>query len=106
MIEAICSGCGAEKSAAIKLCSQCSALPTTHEDRVISVCLSSDCLRQENLQVASQYIRKKNRLPGFHRKVRLKAEKIVSEMPEDFQLSQSFVLSEALLEEDQFVLED
>jgi len=69
------------------------------------VCLSSDCLRQENLRVASQYIGKKKRLPGFHTKVRLKAEKIVSQMPEDFQLSQSFVLSEALFE-DRFVLED
>lgn len=104
MIKAICCGCGAEKSAPIKLCNECGAMPTSREDRVVSVCLSSECLKQTNLRIASLYIRKKDRLPGFHEKVKLTAERIVREMPEDFQLSQSFDLSELL--EDQFVLED
>lgn len=106
MINAICSGCGAEKSAAIKLCNNCGALPTTEDDRKISVCLSKDCLRQDNLRIASLYIRKNKRLPGFHDKVLRKAEKIVSEMPEDFQLSQSFVLDKILFEESQVAVLD
>jgi hypothetical protein len=105
MIKAICCGCGAEKSAAIKLCNECGAMPTSHEDRVVSVCLSSDCLKQENLRIARKYIRTKDRLPGFHVKVRREAERIVREMPEDFQLSNSFDL-DAVLFEDRFLIED
>ena len=105
MINAICCGCGAEKSAAIKLCNECGELPTSREDRIVSVCLSSDCLKQDNLRIAKSYIRKKNRLPGFHDKVRFEAERIVDQMPEDFQLSQSFVLEEVLMA-DRFLIED
>ena len=105
MITAICSGCGAEKSAAIKLCSQCRELPTSHEERVVAVCLSEDCLRQKNLRIASLYIRKKGQLPGFRAKVKQKAERIVSQMPDDFQVSNSFVLDDSLFEE-VFVIDD
>lgn len=105
MIKAVCFNCGAEKSAAIKMCSSCRALPTSREDRIVSVCLSSDCLRQENLKTAVRYMAKKERLPGFHAKVRLKAEQIVDDMPEEFQVSQSFDLSESFFT-DRFVLDD
>ncbi len=81
-------------------------MPTTPESRLIAVCLSSDCLRQDNLRIASLYIRKKDRLPGFHDKVLDKARKIVSEMPEEFQLSQSFVLEKILLEDSRVVVAD
>lgn len=105
MIEAICFNCGAEKSSAIKLCKNCRALPSSEEDRLVSVCLSADCLRQENLRTASKYIRKKNRLPGFHKKVLVKAQKIVEEMPDQFQLSQSFIFTDSFITE-RFVLDD
>ncbi len=104
-MNAICYNCGSEKSAPIKLCVHCKELPTSHEDRVVSVCLSNECLRPENLEIASRYIQLKQRLPGFHAKVRNKAERIVSQMPEEFQISQSFDIEEALFE-DQYVLED
>ena len=105
MIEAVCFNCGAEKSAAIKLCTSCRAMPLSDDDRLVSVCLSADCLRQENLEIASKYIKKKNRLPGFRDKVMKKAEKIVEEMPDHFQLSQSFDFTESFIEE-RFVLDD
>lgn len=105
MIKAVCFNCGAKKSAAIKLCSSCRAMPLSNEDRMVSVCLSSDCLRQDNLIAANRYIEKKGRLPGFHEKVRLKAQKIVDEMPDQFQISQSFDLSESFFTE-RFVLDD
>lgn len=50
-------------------------------------------------------MRKKNRLPGFHEKVTVKAEKIVSQMPDNFQISQSFDFSGTFFE-DNFVLDD
>lgn len=102
-MNAICFNCGAEKSAAIKLCKECRSLPTSEQDRVVSVCLSSDCLRQENLFIARKYMRKKNRLPGFHEKVLRKAEKIVDEMPDEFQISQSFEICSLL--DERFVLD-
>jgi len=105
MINALCFSCGAEKSAAIKLCENCRALPTSHEDRVVSVCLSNDCLRQDNLEIASRYMQQKERLPGFRTKVRQKAERIVSEMPDQLQISHSFDLSESFFTE-HFVLDD
>ncbi|QEG24554.1 hypothetical protein [Mariniblastus fucicola] len=105
MIEAVCFNCGAEKSAAIKLCGSCRSLPTSYEDRVASVCLSNECLRQDNLEVATRYIQQKKRKPGFHDKVRRKAEQIVNKMPDQFQISQSFDLSESFFEE-RFVLDD
>ncbi len=104
-MNAVCFNCGNEKSAAIKLCANCKAMPTSHEDRILSVCLSSDCLRQENLRIASRYIDKKNRPPGFHAKVTEKAERIVDEMPDTFQISQSIEIS-GLLFENLFVLDD
>jgi hypothetical protein len=103
MINAICFNCGSEKSAAIKMCSECRSLPTSEDDRIVSVCLSSDCLKQENLQIARKYMQKKDRLPGFHEKVLNKAEKIVSEMPDEFQISQSFEICDLL--EERFVLD-
>ena len=105
MIKALCFNCGAEKSAAIKLCNCCRALPTSREDRIVSACLSSDCLRQDNLRTAVQYMRLKNRLPGFHDKVRRKAEQIVDAMPEEFQVSQSFDLEAVFSEEEYAVLD-
>lgn len=105
MIKAVCFNCCAEKSDAIKLCDSCRALPISREDRIVSVCLSSDCLRQENLEIAARYMAKKDRLPGFHAKVRIKAEQIVDEMPDEFQISQSFDLSESFFT-DRFVLDD
>lgn len=105
MIKAVCFNCGAEKSAPIKLCENCRALPTSREDRVISVCLSSECLRQENLLIAARYMAKKERLPGFHDKVRVKAEQIVRDMPDEFQISQSIDLSESFFT-DHFVFDD
>ena len=104
-MNAVCFNCGCEKSSAIKLCSNCKEMPTSHEDRVISVCLTVECLRQENLEIASRYMQKKKRLPGFHDKVTRKAEKIVSQMPDSFQISQSFDFSEMFFA-DNFVLDD
>ena len=98
-MNAICFNCGAEKSSAIKMCEECHELPITHQDRLTSVCLSSECLRQDNLETAAKYIQKTNRLPGFHDKVIRRAEAIVSRMPEEFQLSQSFDLDEIFEEE-------
>jgi len=103
-MNAVCFNCGYEKSAAIKLCSHCNEMPISHEDRIVSVCLTLDCLREENLQIASRYMRMKNRLPGFHKKVRSKAEEIVSKMPDEFQVSYSFDLSSAFSDEE-FVLD-
>lgn len=105
VINAVCFNCGAEKSAPIKLCNECREMPTSYEDRVVSVCLSKDCLRQENLSRASKYIQKKQRLPGFYTKVRRKAEQIVGKMPDTFQVSQSIDLSESFFQE-RFVLDD
>lgn len=98
-MNAICFSCGAEKSAAIKMCQQCHELPVSRQDRLTSVCLSSSCLRQDNLVTAAKYIRKTQRLPGFHEKVLRRAEQIVSQMPEEFQLSQSFDIDEMFHEE-------
>jgi len=89
-MNAICFNCGCKKSSAIKMCEECHELPVNYQDRITSVCLSSDCLRQDNLVTAAKYIRKTHRLPGFHDKVIRRAESIVARMPEEFQLSQSF----------------
>lgn len=105
MIKAVCFNCGVEKSRAIMLCNSCHALPISREDRVISVCLSNDCLRQDNLVTAVRYMRQNERLPGFHRKVRVKAEQIVDSMPEDFQLSESFDFPESFFT-DHFMIDD
>jgi len=99
-MNAICYKCGAEKSAAIKLCDDCHALPITQDDRFVSVCLSADCLKQKNLRIASSYIQEKDEPPGFHSKVVTRARQIVAKMPEEFQLSQSISLSD-IFEEDE-----
>ena len=79
-------------------------MPISREDRIISVCLSGECLRQENLEIASRYIHQKDRLPGFRDKVRQKAETIVDRMPDELQVPNSFV--SASFFEERFVVED
>lgn len=82
------------------LCASCRALPTTKEERILSVCLSRKCIKEENLIKSSKYIQKKGRTPGFHEKVKSKAEKIVDLMPEHIEMSQSIELSASFFQED------
>ncbi len=92
-MKAICFECGKEKSAAIKLCRHCQAMPITRREKILSVCLSSDCLRPRNLLFSQAHIFKRGLPPGFRAKVIRTAMEIVDQLPDELQVSASFELS-------------
>lgn len=74
------------------MCAHCHTLPESRADKILSMGLSTDCIREENVKKAGKYIRKKGRPPKLHAKVAQRATKLVNEYePPD--LSNSIELS-------------
>ncbi len=92
-MNAICFECGEEKSAAMKMCGSCKALPMIRREKILSICLSSDCLKQRNLVFSQQHIFRRGRPPGFRAKVIREAMMIVDRLPDNLQVEHSFELS-------------
>ena len=98
-MEAVCFKCGHEKSNPLKMCGHCQALPQSRKERIKSMCLSRTCLKTQNLIKASTYIKRKNRPPGFHEKVKVKAAELVDSMPEiGDSTSQSYDFSDSFFD--------
>ena len=93
-MNAICFECGKEKSSAIKMCRHCKAMPIARREKILSFCLSSDCLKQRNLVFSQDHIFTRGRPPGFRATVIRDAIAIVDQLPEELQVTGSFKLSE------------
>ncbi|MEM7784581.1 MAG: hypothetical protein AAF939_05715 [Planctomycetota bacterium] len=102
-MQAVCYKCGNEKQDPLKMCGACHALPESDEDRIVSICLSDQCLKQKHLLVATQYIKTKKKLPGIHPNVAKKARQIHAKLPRrPINASQSIELSASFFQEDLF----
>ena len=86
-MKAICFECGKEKSAAIKMCSHCKALPIKRREKIVSFCLSAECLTQRNLLFSQNHIFRQGRPPGFRATVIRAAMAIVDQLPDDLQVA-------------------
>ncbi len=97
-MQAICFRCGEEKKFALKMCSHCQALPQDRNDRIVSLSLSIQCLKEKNLIRASKYIKIKKRIPRFHENVTKRATELVEEETFDPSSSMSIELSESFFD--------
>ena len=93
-MQAVCYKCGEEKKFPLTLCNHCQAVPHDLDDRVASMALSAECLKEKNLIKASNYIKIKKKLPRFHDVVMDKAKalvaKTIDQSTQSFELSASF----------------
>ena len=100
-MDAVCFKCGESKKEPLAKCLQCAAKPTRREDKIASIALSIQCLKLENLEKGSQYIKKTNRLPSFHESVLKKAIRLVEsyiEVVDENDDSDSLDLSDSFFE--------
>ncbi len=66
----------------------------TRRKKILSFCLSSDCLRQRNLRFSQNHIFKQGRPPGFRSTVIREAMAIVDQLPDTLQVASTSELSE------------
>ena len=97
---AICFKCGGRKNDPLRMCSSCHALPESEQDRLISLALSSKCLKDKNLLKASEYIQRKKRPPRFSEGVKEKARQLLEASAVVANNSQSIELSASFFEFD------
>ena len=93
-LKAICFECGAKKKSAIKMCRHCKAMPIGRREKVLSVCLSTACLTQSSMEVAYQHFIERALPPKFSPSVVRKAVRIVNGLPKDFQVPETFDISQ------------
>ncbi len=98
MIRAICFRCGAQKSAPLKMCGECLVIPEIERHQLRSLCLSSDCMKQDNLKVCGKYLKKKKRLPKIHEKVIRRAQKKFRQLEAVHSNSQSMEFSSSFFD--------
>jgi hypothetical protein len=58
-------------------CEFCKQKPGTRVERIASMALSIECLKEHNLKKGSAYIKKTKRLPKFHESIERKAIQLV-----------------------------
>ena len=98
-MHAVCYKCGEEKKFPLTMCNHCQAIPESSKDRIASMSLSAECLKEKNLIKASNYIKLKKRLPQFHETVTTKATQLAKQNSEaDSSSSMSFELSESFFD--------
>ncbi len=78
-MNALCFKCGNRKSGALKLCSQCDAIPKERDEQVLSLCLSLECVTEQTLLKCSQHFQKKKRPPRFKESIVERAERCLEE---------------------------
>ena len=79
-------------------CEFCKTKPSHHDDRVASMALSTECLKEPTLKKGSDFIKRTKRLPKFHQSIENKATQLVesyievspSENSDSIDLSSSF----------------
>lgn len=98
MIHAICFRCGAQKSEPLNMCGDCHVIPEIERHQLRSICLSSDCLKQENLEICARYLKKKKRLPKIHDKVIRRAQQKLRTLEAVHSNSQSMEFSSAFFD--------
>ena len=81
-MSALCFKCGNHKTGALKLCSKCDAIPETKEEKVLSLCLSLECVTQQTLKVCQRHFEKKQRAPRFKDVIVERATKCLEEQIE------------------------
>lgn len=79
---ALCFECGNRKTGALKLCSRCGAVPKTQDEKVLSLCLSLECVTQKTLLVCQRHFEKKKRAPRFKESIVQRATKCLEEQVE------------------------
>jgi len=61
------------------MCSRCQAVPKTADERVLSLCLSLECVSQQTLTRCLQHFEKKNKPPRFKEAIIKRAEELLEE---------------------------
>ena len=74
------------------MCSHCKALPIKRREKIVSFCLSAECLTQRNLLFSQNHIFRQGRPPGFRATVIRAAMAIVDQLPDDLQVANTIVL--------------
>lgn len=90
---ALCFECGSKKSGALKLCKQCHAVPKTQDEKVLSLCLSLECVTQQTLNNCSKYFKKKNKAPRFKAPIVQRATEFLEEQQDGAGTNQSIEFS-------------
>ena len=99
MIRAICFRCGKEKDRALERCKRCQAMPESRRHQIRSLCMSAECLKQENLAKCLEYVKSKKRFPKFHDKVKQQAIQILEQQLQSAKAtSQSIELSSSFFD--------
>ena len=65
----------------------------TRRKKILSFCLSSDCLTQRNLRFSQNHIFKRGRPPGFRSTVIREAMAIVDQLPDNLQIANTLELT-------------
>ena len=67
-------------------------MPIRRREKIVSFCLSAQCLTPRNLQFSQNHIFKQGRPPGFRATVIREAMAIVDQLPDDLQVANTIVL--------------
>ncbi|MEM7453866.1 MAG: hypothetical protein AAF456_05865 [Planctomycetota bacterium] len=84
--KSVCFRCGDYKKKPLKMCPTCLAIPEDRDDKILSVCMSLECIKEENLRKCSKYIKKKGRCPNFKERV---VKKAIEMLEQHFDLDMS-----------------
>ena len=98
MLNAVCFRCGEGKERPLDTCPHCNVTPEKERHQIRSFCLSSECLKQKNLELCAEHIKKKKRCPKFHTKVISKAQKLLNQMLLAVTNSQSLEFSSSVFD--------
>ena len=104
-MQAICYSCGASKSSPLKVCGGCHTAPSKHDDQILSLCLSLECVKQDTLGRCRKYFEKKKRPPRFKEKIVKLAEMLLDEQLGN-SASHSLEFSSSLFEFPELIAED
>jgi len=104
---ALCFECGSKKNGAMRLCKQCHAVPKSDEERVLSLCLSLECVTQRTLNNCRAYFKKKNKSPRFKPPIVQRAKEFLDEQMENSSGNQSVEFSSSVFNfDDMNLVED
>ena len=72
-MNAVCYKCGEAKDSALVVCPACQQQPEEPQDQIVSVVLSTRCVHRTKLVGASEFVKRKKRLPKISDKLIRKA---------------------------------
>lgn len=103
---ALCFSCGTKKQSALKLCGQCHAVPKTQEEKVLSLCLSLECVSHQSLNTCRRYFHRKNKPPRFKPPVIKRAKDSLQEMMASSGVERSIEFSSSVFNFEDLIQDD